>query len=70
VITYRLAISTGNINELEYLCMFDYNLMDDGSMLEYAISSGHFNTAQFLIRRFVGTNREIINMIIGILQEI
>jgi len=44
--------------------------MDDGCMLEYAISSGHFNAAQFFIRMFVGTNREIINMIIGLLQEI
>jgi len=38
---YRLAISTDNQNELEYLCMFNYNLMDDRCMLEYAISSGH-----------------------------
>jgi len=67
---YRLAISTNNINELEHLCMFNYNLMDDGCMLEYAISSGHFNAGQFLVRRFMGTNREIINMIIGFLQEI
>jgi len=67
---YRLAVSTDNINDLEYFCMFNYNLMDDGCMLEYAISSGHFNTALFLIRRFVGTNREIINTIIGLLQEI
>jgi len=40
---YRLAVSTDNINELECLWMFNYNLMDDGRMLEYAISSGHFN---------------------------
>jgi len=66
----RLAISTDNIDKLEYLCMFNYNLMDDGRMLEYAISSGDFNTAQFFIRRFMGTNREIINTIIGFLQEI
>jgi len=67
---YRLAVSTDNINKLEYLCMFNYNLTDDGCMLEYAISSGHFNAAQFLVRRFMGTNREIINTIIGFLQEI
>jgi len=66
---YRLAISTDNINELEYLCMFNYNLTDDGHMLEYAISSGHSNATQVL-RRFMGTNREIINTIIGFLQEI
>jgi len=44
---YRLAISTGNISKLEYLCMFNYDLTD-GRMLEYAISSGHFNAARFL----------------------
>jgi len=49
---YRLAISTDNINELEYLCMFNYDLMEDGHMLEYTISSGRFNASQFLIRRF------------------
>jgi len=37
--------------------LFYINLMDDGRMLEYAISSEHFNSAQFLVRRFVGTNR-------------
>jgi len=67
---YRLAVSTDNINELEYFCMFNYNLMDDGRMLEYAISSGHFKAAQFLVRRFMGMIREIINTIIGFLQEI
>jgi len=61
---YRLAILTDNINKLEYLCMFNYNLTDDRNMLNYAISSKHFNAAWFLIKRFVGTNREIINTMI------
>jgi len=55
---YRLAILTDNVSNLEYLCMFNIDLTDDGSMLDYAISSGHLDAAQFLIKRFVGTNRE------------
>jgi len=50
--------------------MFNYNLTDDGRMLNYAISSGHFKGAQFLIRRLVGTNREIINTMIGFSRNI
>jgi len=39
-------------------------------MLDLAISSGHLDAAQFLIKRFVGTNREAINTMIKLLQEI
>jgi len=50
--------------------MFNYDLTDDGHMLNYAISSGHLDAAQFLIKRFVGTNREVINTMIELLLEI
>jgi len=67
---YRLPILTDNASKLEYLCMFNDDLTDDGHMLKYAISSGHLEAAQFLIKRFVGTNREVINTMIELLQEI
>jgi len=46
-----------NVSDLGYLCMFNYDLTADGHMLNYAISSGHLDTARFLIKRLVGTNR-------------
>jgi len=63
---YRL---TDNVSNLEYLYIFNYDLTDDGHMLNYAISSGHLDAAQLLIKRFVGTNREVINTMIDLLQE-
>jgi len=50
---YRLAISTNNKNELEYLCMFNYNLMDDGNLLEYAISWA-FQRSMILSKKVYG----------------
>jgi len=58
---YRLAVSKDNVSNLEYLYMFNYDLTDRGYMLDHAIASGHLDAAQFLIKRFVGTNREVIN---------
>jgi len=66
---YRLAVSTDNISELEYLCMFNHDLTDDGQMIHYAVSSGHLDSARFLLKRFVGTNRETIDRVIALLQE-
>jgi len=66
---YRLAVSTDNISELEYLCMFNYDLTNDGQMIHYAVSSGHLASARFLLKRFMGTNRETIDRVIALLQE-
>jgi len=50
--------------------MFNYDLTDDGHILDYAISSGHLDATRFLKKRFVGTDREVINTMIELLQEI
>jgi len=42
---YRLAVLTGNVSNLEYLCMVNSDLKDGGYMLDYAISSGHLDAA-------------------------
>jgi len=42
---YRLAVLTENVSNLEYICMFNYDLTDDRHMLDYAISSGHLDAA-------------------------
>jgi len=65
---YILAVLTDNVSNLEYLCMFNNDLTDGGYMLDYSISSGHLDAALFLIERFVGTNREVINTMIELLH--
>jgi hypothetical protein len=67
---YRYAVLTDNVSELEYLSMFNYDLTDGGHILDSAISSGHYDSARFLLKRFVGTNRGVINTVIEMLQEI